>query len=128
MLQQEDFRLNVRQFNITDFVFNIGKIVKYQIDEERVKLKLNIKNENMELYWKTDRERLQQILLNLLMNAVKFTRDGEIILKTSFIMVRGQKRIKFIVQDTGIGIEKEKLPFIFNLFESNKESIKLSFL
>ncbi len=61
-----------------------------------------------------DSFRLKQVLLNLLGNAVKFTQQGRIALK---VRLQGQTgdtlRIKFLVMDTGSGIRKEDLPYLF---------------
>lgn len=61
---------------------------------------------------KTDREKLRQILVNLLSNAAKFTEDGEI--RVSAWQESGA--MKLVVSDTGIGIEKDALPYIFEEF------------
>jgi signal transduction histidine kinase len=60
----------------------------------------------------TDREKLTQIVLNLLDNAVKFTERGEI--KVAASQQNGS--LKLVVSDTGIGIEKEELNQIFQEF------------
>ncbi len=60
----------------------------------------------------TDREKLRQILLNLLSNAAKFTVDGEI--RVSAWPKNGS--LTLVVSDTGIGMEPEALPYIFEEF------------
>jgi signal transduction histidine kinase len=60
-----------------------------------------------------DPNRLRQILLNLLGNAVKFTREGEVALT---VTSAGGGRIAFEIADTGIGIPEEKLATIFQPF------------
>jgi len=60
----------------------------------------------------TDREKLRQILLNLLSNAAKFTVDGEI--RVSAWPKNGS--LTLVVSDTGIGIEPEALTYIFEEF------------
>ena len=68
-----------------------------------------------------DREKLRQIILNLLDNAVKFTERGEI--KISASQTNGS--LKLVVSDTGIGIAKEGLNEIFNEFhQGNLSSTK----
>jgi len=60
----------------------------------------------------TDREKLRQIILNLLGNAVKFTERGEI--RISATQQNGS--FKLVVSDTGMGIEKKDLDQIFERF------------
>lgn len=63
----------------------------------------------------TDENRLQQILFNLLGNAVKFTREGEIRIGAK---VEGD-RVAVFVEDTGIGIDRERLPSLFRAFDES---------
>ena len=60
----------------------------------------------------TDREKLRQIILNLLDNAIKFTERGEIKIFAS----RQNGALKLVVSDTGVGIEKDNLYRIFEEF------------
>ena len=72
----------------------------------------------------TDKERLQQILLNLLLNAIKFTSQGSILLE----VLVAESMVHFKIEDTGIGIEECRLPYLFNLFEKNEGTDLQSFL
>ncbi len=67
------------------------------------------------LWIATDPLRLQQILFNLMSNAVKFTADGEIVVTTEWLA--GDSAVVFRVRDTGCGIAPERLAHIFNSFE-----------
>jgi PAS domain S-box-containing protein len=65
-----------------------------------------------------DPMRLHQIILNLVSNAVKFTTNGEIKVSTKLISQNDEKvTILFSVQDTGIGITKDKIKEIFENFQ-----------
>ena len=63
----------------------------------------------------SDPLRLQQLLVNLLANAAKFTDEGEI--RLDYQVDKINKRIKFTVTDTGCGIPLDKQKIIFNRFE-----------
>ncbi|WP_334166540.1 HAMP domain-containing sensor histidine kinase [Phocaeicola paurosaccharolyticus] len=66
----------------------------------------------------TDQQRLRQVLINLLSNAAKFTREGEILLSLN---VEEKNKITIFVKDTGCGVPKEKKDFIFKRFEKLNE-------
>ncbi len=63
-----------------------------------------------------DAGRLRQILLNLLSNALKFTREGEVGVSVSSKPSGEGYELTFSVRDTGIGIEKDRLDYIFEAF------------
>ncbi|WP_417912463.1 cache domain-containing protein [Candidatus Electronema sp. TJ] len=64
-----------------------------------------------------DPMRLHQVLSNLISNAVKFTEQGEITVRTTLLQETAERAvIRFSVADTGIGIPAEKLPLLFESF------------
>ena len=89
---------------------------------------LKIKEKNLELVNEFDSEipsmllgdsvRLNQIILNLISNAVKFTHKGKVILSVKLLNEDEENvTLKFKVTDSGIGIAANKIDSIFNLFE-----------
>ncbi len=72
---------------------------------------------------KSDKMRLEQILKNLLSNALKFTAEGSVTLTVEKDSKR-ENRICFVVKDTGIGIPKEKQHLIFEAFQQADGSTK----
>jgi signal transduction histidine kinase len=68
----------------------------------------------------TDREKLRQIVLNLLDNAVKFTDQGEIKISAA----RHNGALKLAVSDTGIGISEEDLPRVFEDFYRGRSAVR----
>lgn len=74
-------------------------------------------------FWlKTDPQRLSQVLINLLSNANKFTRQGSITLE--FELDEKREWVTFSVTDTGSGIPKDKIPVIFDRFEKLNEHVQ----
>jgi len=72
---------------------------------------------------KTDKMRLEQILKNLISNAIKFTSEGSVTLEIKKDK-SNEKLICFAVKDTGIGIPHEKQPLIFEAFQQADGSTK----
>jgi len=66
---------------------------------------------------KDDSNRLRQVIVNLVGNAIKFTQQGEVELKVFIDAENGPDRVvHFIVSDTGIGVPPEKQRIIFDPF------------
>ena len=74
-----------------------------------------------------DNDKLKQILLNLLGNALKFTENGTVTLKATQVTTKEGFELKFIVSDTGIGIRKEILTKLFTEFEQGDAEIQAKF-
>lgn len=75
-----------------------------------------------------DSLRLNQIFLNLISNAVKFTHKGKIKLSVELLSETSENvTLKFVVADSGIGIADNKLDSIFNLFEQAEHSTSTSY-
>lgn len=88
---------------------NVYEIHKGRV-QERVTLTLD--NENDSLMINEDKNRILQLITNLITNAIKFTYEGEI----HFGFKLKKDYIDFYVKDTGIGISEEKLSHIFGRF------------
>ena len=115
-LEKIDFKLN-------DVVENIRSIFKHRIREKSLTLELNI-DEAVPATLNGDPFRLNQILVNLVGNAIKFTQKGGINISIS-IQKTAAKEIflNFTIADTGIGIEADKIYKIFESFtQANAET------
>ncbi|MBC5648056.1 ATP-binding protein [Christensenella tenuis] len=60
--------------------------------------------------------RIKQVLINLLSNAIKYTRKGRIFLWVGQYKDKQGIKLAFTIQDTGIGIKKEEMPYLFDAF------------
>ena len=79
----------------------------------------------------TDKTRFKEILMILLGNAAKYTFQGSIILEVSKIIRDSIHYLKYKIKDTGTGIKKTNLPFVFDVFglrEHNLQKNQTGFL
>ena len=87
----------------------------------RVKLRYSGRPEFID----TDPLRLKQILINLLSNACKFTKNGDIVLEVNEQIIAGKKVACFCVRDTGIGIPEDKHDRLFaEFFQVNSSTVR----
>ncbi|SIR29361.1 response regulator [Halanaerobium kushneri] len=110
--------LEKKKFNLIETVESIAEMIAVRAYKKGLEMPLRISSEVPQCVI-GDPERLRQILINLLGNAVKFTEQGEIFLDLrieSNFKSESKKMITFMVKDTGIGIEEEKQETIFNHF------------
>lgn len=103
-------------FRLSDLFKSLLFMLQYKAEEKGIYLESNI-DSNIPNVLKGDPTRLNQVLLNLSSNALKFTEKGGI--KITCKLVKNENSINtvlFSVTDTGIGIPHEKLDYIFETF------------
>lgn len=107
--------------NVYDIVNSVFNLLKFKADENNIEFLLDIEDE-VPQYLMLDSLRLNQILMNLLSNALKFTERGYVKLKIIVLQKHNDKvKLKFSVEDTGIGIPADRLNRIFESFEQAEE-------
>jgi PAS domain S-box-containing protein len=75
-----------------------------------------------------DPYRINQVLINMLSNAIKFTEKGQVTLRATLIRQEGaMQTVQIVIEDTGIGINEEFLEQIFNKFTQEDDSIARKF-
>jgi PAS domain S-box-containing protein len=121
----ESGKLKLEQigFNLNDLLQSLISTFSHQAKEKKISLRAELQDEANQIFI-GDPVRLNQILINLISNALKFTHTGSIIIKCA---VQKQEKInchlKFEVSDTGIGIPKDKLKTIFESFSQADASV-----
>ncbi|WPF89253.1 ATP-binding protein [Cyanobacterium aponinum AL20118] len=126
-IESNKLELETKNFSLRQCVKKVIDLLQFQAQEKNLSLTFEI-NDSLPDYFLGDIIRLRQILLNLVANAIKFTRQGEV-----KIIVQGEKinpneklsayQILFIVQDTGIGIPLHKQSKLFQPFSQLDASI-----
>jgi len=114
------------EINLIEELQTIIDIYAKKCEYKGLNLETNI-DKNCPKYVISDKYRLAQISGNLIGNAIKFTNSGTISLHVKLVSKNNEiAQLQFTVKDTGIGIEKDKLDFIFNSFHqiNNKQANK----
>jgi signal transduction histidine kinase/ActR/RegA family two-component response regulator len=115
-------QLNPEPINAHRAIHRALEICQREIDAKHLDVRLDLAA--TAFYVKADPARFQQVLWNLIKNAVKFTPRGMITIRS---MNDGAGRMIIEVTDTGIGITKERLGRIFKPFEQGESSITRQF-
>lgn len=110
------------QFDLFKLIDNLKESLKYKAKEKHLNFIFEM-HPNVPQFIVGDKVRLSQILINLIGNALKFTKEGFV---KTYIYLESEKQhtqsIRFEVIDTGIGIPKEKADSIFQSFSQAKAS------
>ncbi|MCV6636192.1 AAA family ATPase [Candidatus Albibeggiatoa sp. nov. NOAA] len=115
-IEAKKLNLEQREFDLRECVENALNLVSAKAAEKQLNL-IYFYDDNVPQCIEGDSTRLQQILVNLLSNAVKFTERGEIQVQVQAESIQDSLcQIKFIVQDSGIGIPADRLSSLFKAF------------
>jgi PAS domain S-box-containing protein/excisionase family DNA binding protein len=109
--------LHKRDLDIHPLVRNVVEMVSSDARDKQIDLELELAATRDRVHG--DSARLQQVIWNLLKNAIKFTPErGRVTIRTSNDV---GNRLIVVVQDSGIGIERQNLPNIFDAFEQGAQ-------
>ena len=119
--------LSEQSLNIRTIIDSLLKIVGSNLDQKSIKY-LNKLSQEVNFQVKADPVVINQIFLNLLSNATKFTERGSIEVFGKPISVKGDKtNFLFSIKDTGIGISAPLIQNIFNSFKQADAETKLKY-
>jgi two-component system sensor histidine kinase/response regulator len=115
--------LEHKEFNLRDLLEDTLRILALRAESKDLELACHIPPEVPEVV-AGDPSRLRQIIMNLAGNAIKFTKDGEVIVDVRVASaLDGAVEMHFTVSDTGIGVPPEKQQHVFEAFAQADSSI-----
>ena len=104
--------LEPNEFSLPDFLDALAPVFQARAEQTGIQFFYETLTE-LPIGARTDERKLRQVLINLLGNAVKFTDEGSVALKVGY----EEAKVRFQVEDTGIGIAPESLEEIFEEFK-----------
>ena len=131
-IESGKYELAINEFRINSLLDDVVPLVVPRAQAKGLELILDISG-NLTMYsFFGDQKRLSQALLNYLSNALKFTETGHVVVRISQLddkelESQGLVRMKFSVNDTGIGIAPPEQAKLFNLFQQVDDSRTRSF-
>ena len=108
--------LHLEEFEFENLMKQVEATAKPLVEKNKNKFKIKSKIKKLKL--QNDQTKLRQILFNLLSNAAKFTKEGDVTL----IVSKSKNIITFAVKDTGIGMNEEQLGKVFEEFAQAESS------
>lgn len=109
-IENEEVQVEKTRFDVTDLIITITKNFEAQAKSKDIDTVVD-NTESVELY--ADRDKISQVIINLLSNALKYTEKcGRITLGARY----NNTEVQIVVKDNGVGIEKEHIPYIFERF------------
>jgi len=116
-IESDTLKLMNERLNLYDLISNIVEEYKRNIQFIYKDLVVNYESPSKTIFVTGDRLRLNQVLLNLLDNAGKFTKKGSITVTTAIM----SNKVQVTVKDTGVGIHNEIFPKLFSKFVTRSD-------
>ncbi|KAL4476273.1 hypothetical protein ABPG74_010006 [Tetrahymena malaccensis] len=122
-IKADQFKLNIQPFNLLNLLNDCIKMFNIQAYKINTEIILRNKCIQNSFYFDqsnqfkniiySDQERIKQVIINLISNALKFTHNGRIYIQSEYNSLNS---VQVSIKDTGIGIEKSKLKQLFKAF------------
>jgi len=120
-IESGSFSLKKERFDIAELISEIMNDIEEKIIENKKNIKLflelyNGNNNNNKIIVEADKNRLSQVISNLLNNAINFTNEGSITVIVGTKKINNNNKVIVSIKDTGTGIDSEILPKLFTKF------------
>ncbi|MBO5609556.1 MAG: DegV family EDD domain-containing protein [Eubacterium sp.] len=120
--QAGDMKLLVENYNTGSMLSDLVGMLWIKAKEKNLELKINVAPD-LPSELRGDEVRIKQILMNVLNNAIKYTKQGYVSLSVECDKKEdGNVNMIYTVEDTGMGIKKENIPYLFTAFKRVDES------
>lgn len=110
-----------KEFNLLALLQSSYDILSLSAKEKRLKFEMDVSGIETSTVI-GDAARIRQVIINIVMNAIKFTNEGSVILKAGLFEYKGSLMLRCDVRDTGIGIAKEAIDELFDRFTQTDNS------
>lgn len=124
-IEAQRLELYNTNFSLPNLLTEVTEILRIKANQKRIKLNYESIHQLPQIVH-SDEKRLRQILINLLGNAIKFTDKGVVTFKVGFISQNNVNKVRFQIEDTGIGIAPEEVNKIFLPFEQVGDNFRHS--
>lgn len=115
-IESGKLELDINSFATRDWIADIENLARPLFESSKVRFVIQLSN-NLPTYLQGDASRLLQIAINLITNAAKFTQTGTVIFSLGGQITENEQfALELSVEDTGLGIQEDKLDLIFRAF------------
>ncbi|MDQ0197027.1 two-component system histidine kinase PnpS [Neobacillus ginsengisoli] len=110
-IEQQGFELAIQEFDLRVLLEEVITMLNGKAEAKEIQIELISKQENVLI--QGDVNRLKQVFINLIANAITYTPSGGFV---KVILLEHRETVRIHVKDSGVGIDKEEIPRIFERF------------
>lgn len=115
-IENHEIVLDIQSYNLTELIREVAKGFEYEIQKKEISIVTQLEKSIIVM---GDQDKIRQVLINVLSNAVKYTNpQGRIVITLS----SGDAHVIVGIADTGIGIHEQDIPYVFERFYRSDQS------